>query len=93
MPIELDSPIVQPEVRIAKQTIASFTCDPLALTVSVRMTHLDANGNRVADRDFDFTCPLVLDGKPRFTPEFYDELKALIYRLGIEDGHLVGMVV
>lgn len=34
----------------------------------------------------------VKDGKPRFTPEFYADLKALIYRLGMEDGHLAGTI-
>lgn len=93
MPLELPAPIIQPAKTIGAQTIAAFICDPIRMSISVRMMYLDDSGAPVPGMDFDFTSSLIKDGAPRFTPEFYAELKGLIYRLGIEDGFLSGTVV
>lgn len=88
MPILLNSPESKPAV-IAHE-IAAFAVNLQAMTASMEFVAIDENGGKAPA--FGITCSLIANGAPRFTPAEYASIKAALYRIALEDGHVAGTV-
>lgn len=88
MPIILSSPESKP--AIVAHEIVSFNINLQAMTAAIEFVSIDAAGGKAPA--FGVTCSLLASGAPRFTPSEYASIKAALYRLAIEDGHVAGEV-
>lgn len=89
MPIILNTP--EPKPATVAHEIVNFSVDLQQMTVSMQFVAIDAAGGSVPS--LGIQCGLLkVDGSPRFTPAEYASIKAALYRLAIEDGHIAGTV-
>lgn len=89
MPITLETPIAGP-VAVAAE-IVQFDCDLSAGTARMVFSLRTAQGDEI--RTQSCTSPLFTpQGAPRFAAQLYADIKATLYGIAVEDGHIAGTV-
>ena len=89
MPITLRTPIKGPVVT--RQEISSFTVDIDGGIVVMNFADITESGEVVGQTPGESRLFLP-DGRPRFSPQLYADIKAMLYRLAMEDGIVDGTV-
>lgn len=90
MPIALETPVPVVIAPTVAHEIVSFAVNLQTMTASMEFISIDADG--IKRPSFGITCNLLAGGNPRFTQAEYSSIKAALYRLAIEDGHVAGVV-
>lgn len=89
MPITLASPIAAPVVVAAE--IVGFDVDLVGGFVRSTFSLRDTNGVEIR-RESAVSSLFTPQGAPRFAPQLYADIKATLYALATEDGHIAGAV-
>lgn len=90
MPVIFNEPRERPDVIGEEITyFAGLLTDKVAI---IRYTEIDAQGALLESRDVRVAL-FDAEGNPRYTEAEYQDIKALLNRLALEDGHISGQVV